>query len=569
MDELDRRLRAIAAESLDREIAAVRVDDDLAAVRARATRRPVPAASASRSWVRLAVAATLVLFVGGAVALLATRDSGEEVVAPPPTEVPASTTLPPAPSTTWPSTTSIPVDTFATARVDPGVVDPGAAVTVWPASAVAPKCPGSATVYVDGARPGTAPFGWIEDGESSFVAAPLVERDLASCEMEVSADARVVTIPHDLAPGTYRICIDEDASASGCGIVVVVDGGVVTSTTVVPATTTTSLPPTPATLPVAYFERVSVDLPPYFELRQVADDGSGTSTLADAEVEQLLRREVTTGVGGIVRLSPEEQPYGRCDNRRVVAVDATSVAPELVGPVRSLAATGDGVVVVGVDVCPDGATWGDPGTRFELRRIDLATGTTTVLHVREPGDGDTFFEDRDVVYAGGEFLVESVSPDGAWVAVAEPYTTEDLRHHVFSAETAGDPIELGSACPDPRDLVGPPQFVGDGRVVVARECAPVDDEVGGLIVELVSLETREPLWSVEVEGVAIDSYSRTVSLDAAEVEGRVWALVSGSAGVEQPIEAAVVTEGTELPLPGGAIVAFDPRELIEPWDPYP
>ena len=40
MDDLDRRLRAIATEALDREATAVPVDDDLAAVRARAAERP-------------------------------------------------------------------------------------------------------------------------------------------------------------------------------------------------------------------------------------------------------------------------------------------------------------------------------------------------------------------------------------------------------------------------------------------------------------------------------------------------------------------------------------------------
>ena len=569
MDDLDTRLRALASRSLERAAAEVPVDDDLAAVRARATERPMVAAGPSPSWARLAVAATLALFVAGAVTILATRDGEEQAVAPPATDVQASTTLQPTPSTSLAATTSLAVDRSAQAAVEPSIVVAGSVVTITPAVTVSPLCPGAAKVYLAGQA---GVFGWIEPGEASFLLAPLVERDLTSCEMEDSADPREVFVPADLAPGRYRICIDEDASASGCGIVMVDDGATATSVapaTSVPPATTTTVVLAPETLPAGYFERVYVDGPPYFELRQVSADGAGTSTLAAAEVEQLLRREISTGVGGTVRLLPEEPPYGRCDARQVVSTEPTGVTPELTGPVRSLAATEDGVVVVGVDVCPEGTTWGDPGTRFELRRIELSTGATTVLHVREPGDGDTFFEDQNVVYAGGELLVESVSPDGAYVVVAEPYTTEDTRYHVFDAVTGGEPLTFDSACPDPRDLVGPPQFVGDGLVVLARECSPVDVETGDLIVELVSLEAREPRWSVDVDHVAIDSYSSTVSLAAGEFDGRVWALVSGSAGVEQPIRTAALTDGVEQQLPGGSIVAFTPEKLIEPWDPHP
>ncbi|MFP5489478.1 MAG: hypothetical protein ACLGHQ_14380 [Acidimicrobiia bacterium] len=549
MDDLDRRLRAIATEALDREAATVPVDDDLAAVRALAAERPKVAPTWRRPWTRLAVAATIVLFATGAVVLLATRDGGDEVVAPPATDG---------------SSTSGPVDPTALAVAEPSLAAPGSIVRITPASNVAPRCPGAAEVYV-AEEPEV--LGWIEPGEPSLVPAPLVDRDLTTCEMAVSADPQDVLVPEDMAPGRYRLCVDEDSSAPGCAIVEV--RGVVTSTTL-PARTTTTVAPPPTELPVGYFERVAVDEPPYFEIRQVAADGSGSGTLAAAELDLLLAREVVTGPGGNVRLLPEVQPYGRCDAREVAPGGATTeVLPELAAPVRSLAATPDGVVVVGVDVCPDGTAWGDPGTRFELRRIDLVTGTTTVLHVREPGDGDTFFEDPDVVYAGGELLVESVSADGAYVAVAEPYTTEDTRYHVFDAVTGGEPLTFASACEDPRDLVGPPQFVGEDLVVLARECSPVDVEIGDLIVELVSLETRAPLWSMDVDHVAIDSYSSTVSLDATELDGRVWALVSGSAGVEQPIRAAAITDEVEQPLPGGAIAAFDPQELIEPWDPYP
>jgi hypothetical protein len=342
-----------------------------------------------------------------------------------------------------------------------------------------------------------------------------------------------------------------------------------TIATTVPSTTTTTSVASPSTdtLPVAYFERVYVEDPPYFELREIAADGAIVGKVGDDSIAQLLRREIPVGEGTIRLLEPEE-PYGRCDDRDVAASGPT---PDVgaIGRVRSLAATTDGVVIAGVDVCPDGARWGDEGTHFELRRVDLRDGSTTVLLVREPGDGDTFFEDPNVVYAGGELIAESVSADGAFVAVAEPYTTEGARYHVIDAVTGGAPLTFGSVCDDPRDLVGPPQFVGDGLVVLARECSPVEQEIGDLVVELVSLATREPVWSVVVEHVAIDSYSHTVALSATEVGGQVWALVSASPGVEQPTTAAAVTAAKEQPLPVEANVAFTPQELIYTWDPYP
>lgn len=556
MDDLDTRLRAIASASLDREAAATPVDDDLAAVRARAADRSESRPDPRRSWARLAVAATLVLFATGAVALLATRSGGDEVVAPPATEVPSTGTAP-EPSA---PTTSV-VSDMPLGLAEPVVVGPGMTVTITPAGEVRRNCQDIAFVDL---RTGdgfvyqglVAPYGWDTS----------VPPDVPACEGELTAAPLEVRVPDALGRGDYRFCIAGDDAPEGCALVEV--RGVLTSTTV-PTPTSTTVTPT-VELAVGYVERRYVDEPPYFELREVAPDGSVVGQAGRETIDELLRREIATGVGGNVRLLPEVQPYGRCDAREVAPGGLTTeVVPELAAPVRSMAATEAGVVVVGVDVCPDGTTWGDLGTRFELRRIDLATGTTTVLHVREPGDGDTFFEDLDVVYAGGELVVESVSPDGAFVAVAEPYTTEDTRYHVFDAVTGGEPLSFASACEDPRVLVGPPQFVGDGLVVLARECSPVDGETGDLVVELVSLETREPVWSASVDHVEIDSYSSTVSLDAGVFDGRVWALVSGSAGVEQPIRAAAVTEGVEQPLPGGAIVAFDPQELIEPWDPYP
>lgn len=670
MTDLDTRLRALASDALDRAAIATPVDADLAVVRARVATRPSSPPGAERTWPwqRLAVAAALVLLVGSAVALLASRGADEELVAPvtEPTIVPGpgnatvsersveqgqTLTITPAaevPSITcerlvhvagpdgevgyvgregwtayqpdgpieWctgtpsdqPVTIVVPRDLAAGAYVvcvaggdpdgcaeltvaedgqdpapppassataEPAVVGRGGSVVITPASAVDVPC-GDEYARVERQSAGrTELVGIISNGRLSGSDPP------PDCATTTSAAPRRVSVPDEMPDGSYRVCVSIPVDADGCALVTVQGTAEPTITTTTPdlvttttpitsSTTTTSVVAAPAVLPVGYVERVYVDDPPYFVLREHAPDGSVVGEAGDDAVTELLRREVSVGEG-TVRLLQQVEPYGRCDNRQVATSGPSPAATpdgDLIGPARSLAATVDGVVIVGVDVCPDGARWGDDGTRFELRRVDLRDGSTSVLFERLPGEGDTFFEDANVVYAGGELIAESVSPDGAFVAVAEPYTTEDTRYHVIDAVAGGDPIELGSSCDDPGDLVGPSRFVGDGLVVVARECSAVGGEIGDLVVELVSLATRQPVWSVEVQHVAIDSYSHTVSLSATSVDGQVWALVSASPGIEQPVTAAALTEGVEQPLPVAANVAFTPAELIWSWDPY-
>ena len=554
MTDLDIRLRAVARDALDRAAADTPLDADLAVLRARVATRPSSPPGSERTWPwqRLAVAAALVLLVGSAVVLLASRGADEELVAP---------VTEPTIAETSTDATTMPADVAASLAIaDPAVVAPGWTVSITPAGEVRRTCLDIVSVAANTAE-GLVHRGLVLSDGWDTSTPPTVP----ACEGRLTVEPITVTVPAALEHGEYRFCVAGDDEPAGCALVQVAS---VTTTT--PITTSTVAPPVTATLPVGYVERVYVDDPPYFVLREHAPDGSIVGEAGDDAVAELLRREVSVGEG-TVRLLQQEEPYGRCDNRQVATSGPSPAATpdgDLIGPARSLAATADGVVIVGVDVCPDGGRWGDDGTRFELRRVDLRDGSTSVLFERLPGEGDTFFEDANVVYAGGELIAESVSPDGAFVAVAEPYTTEDTRYHVIDAVAGGDPIELGSSCDDPGDLVGPSRFVGDGLVVVARECSAVGGEIGDLVVELVSLATRQPVWSVEVQHVAIDSYSHTVSLSATSVDGQVWALVSASPGIEQPVTAAALTEGVEQPLPVAANVAFTPAELIWSWDPY-
>lgn len=585
MHDLESRLRSIATDALDCSAADVPVEDDLAAVLARATDRPTPAAARDSRWPidRLAVAAAIVLLVAGAVAVLANRDGGDETVAPPATVSPRTD---PAgglssPPETANATTTIPIAYATLASAEPDAVIPGSVVTITPAGAIFRRCPGSAKVLDGSGRE----VGWTEAGNSALIPAPLTERDLGTCERypNPSADSNSIVVPADLDPGVYRFCIAEgivpdEVVPEGCALVTVVDPELQvtqTPTTTVTPPTTELAPGSDVGVPFDFFARRYDDAEPYFSIELIDSGGSATHELTADVIAAMLRREIPIGDGVTVRLRAEEQPYGRCDNRSLEATDAAGVdQPDpvrLIGDVRSIAATADGIVIVGRDVCPAGARWGDADTRFELQRIDLADGTVELLVRRDPGEAQVFYADDSVVYASQELVVQSVTNDGRYVVVEELYSTEQARYHVFDAVVGGDPVDLGSSCAQPGDLVGPPQFVAEGLVVVARECSPSEREIGTLAVELVSLDTLQPLWSAEIQSVSIDSYSRTVSLSARLVDGQVWALVSSSAGVEQPVTLAAVHDGVETPIPTSGYVdyAFTADELIAPWDPVP
>ena len=231
MDDLDRRLRAIATEALDREAATVPVDDDLAAVRARAVERPTVLLHPRRSWARLAVAATLVLFATGAVALLATRGGGDVVVAPPATEGPSTTAgLSTAPTTSVDDSPDVPL-----AVAEPVVVGPGMTVTITPAGEVRRNCQDIAFVDL---RTGdgfvyqglVAPYGWDTS----------VPPEVPACEGELTAAPLEVRVPDALGRGEYRFCIAGDGVVEGCALVEV--RGVLTSTTVPVPSLMVSLP---------------------------------------------------------------------------------------------------------------------------------------------------------------------------------------------------------------------------------------------------------------------------------------------------------------------------------------
>jgi hypothetical protein len=231
-------------------------------------------------------------------------------------------------------------------------------------------------------------------------------------------------------------------------------------------------------------------------------------------------------------------------------------------------------VVVGRDVCPDGTRWGDPGTSFELVAYDptVAVPEPTQLVRIDPDPEAVLFDDGNVVYAIDALHAVSISPSGDHVGVTQFLNTEQAQWHVYGTRGAGGPLALGSACASPGDIVGRPSFPSADVVVVALRCEPADTGPTGLVVEAVSLIDLAPVWSQQVDGVAISDYSDTISdLSTTFVDGELWVIVASTAGVEQPVRAALLHGDDEIDItrlddPDVYRYAFTAAELVDRSD---
>jgi hypothetical protein len=107
------------------------------------------------------------------------------------------------------------------------------------------------------------------------------------------------------------------------------------------------------------------------DVRRLAPDGTDLGPHPDVAsfVDDRLPEGARLADGR--RLEPAR--YGRGTARCVndaVTIDGELLHPDL-NAARAINATPDGIVIAARDVCPDGATWGDPGTRWELVRVDF------------------------------------------------------------------------------------------------------------------------------------------------------------------------------------------------------
>ena len=293
-------------------------------------------------------------------------------------------------------------------------------------------------------------------------------------------------------------------------------------TTLPPATTTPSIPETslpsavPAELGVGYFGRHYVDTTPYFEIDEFDADGTLVRTLSDDERAGLFPRyELPDGQTLALEGS---RPEGRCINRPLTPAPHSDLTAA-----RSIGVTSQGVVIAGRDVCPDGARWGDPGTHWELVALDLTASvpSVSVLQTLEPETSQILFQSDDAVVAVDEPIIDGISADGRYVGLRESYNSEQTRWHVVDLEAPSEMLEIDSTCELAGDIVAPPRFVGNGIVVVARLCVPLD------AAEPANVQLGRGSGDVQVEAVRLAATSPS--------ERIVWhSSVPGSAPTDTP-----------------------------------
>ena len=390
-----------------------------------------------------------------------------------------------------------------------------------------------------------------------------------ACEGVMSDSPASLVIPVDVPAGEYEICLTEPSNPAGCATVTVSE-------------------PALLDLDVAYFGRRYIDAAPYFEIDEFSADGVDMATLAETDVAQLFPR-YTLGDGSTLTLDGPF-PDGRCANQPLTrSADGSPgrLHPDLT-EARSIGVTANGVVLAGRDVCPDGTRWGDAGTHWELVALDLtaADPSVDILQTREPDPAFVLFDNGDVVLAVGEPTIDGVSPDGRYVALRESYNSEQWRWHVLDLEAPAQMLPIDSTCELAGDIVGRPNFVGDGMVVVARLCAPVEVAdapspqqgvgSGDVQVEAIDLTATVPskriVWHGSVPGLDAHGYTRTVDLSARSADdGTVWALLSAGGDVERQNRTFVLhgVDATEITRAGYETFAFDAAQLISPWDEPP
>jgi hypothetical protein len=340
-------------------------------------------------------------------------------------------------------------------------------------------------------------------------------------------------------------------------------------------------------LDVGYFGRRYTDAPPNFAIDQFSADGSQVATLTDDEVELLFPR-FTLADGSTVALEGDPN-FGRCFNQSLTRVSGGSSGPlhSDLAEARSIGVTPTGVVIAGRDVCPAGTRWGDPGTRWELVALDPAAPASEpeILLTRESDPSQIQFNDGQIVFAMGEMHVEDISPDGRYVALRDLFNIEQSKWHVLDLETPGPVLAIESTCELAGDIVGPPRFVGDGIVVVARLCgephtanASPYESIGSGDVQVeaidftAALPSQRIVWHSSALGLGADGYSRTVDLSARrDDDDAVWALLSGGGGVELASRTFALhgDDAVEITRTGYLVFAFDPADLISPWDELP
>lgn len=575
----DDELRRMARRSTEETASATNVDAELDVVHDRIAGRVALVTEPRGPDKRLMwlSAAAVTMLLAGVVALVATRDDGDTITAPAETEMAsgvttivtstaASTTI--ATSTTLPAvvettavlpSTSNPPTTIADESAPPPATTAPVVETTTPTSTtstttVAPQA-------VDCPQPPTPPPS-LADG--SPVGEPTVtDADKGLGTVTYTWGTGVAAVSQGAPPGIVQSWDDPGDYLSGVWTSMVIqelpDGpysvllfdlatgcdrfytwSEVTDRTEVEAVALdwvralgadSVLPEDrrPALTPdVPYVaQRVGLSLDgdeePLVTYLRIDDGGTRLTGLTDDEIGLDADYPIDLGAGRRIGLvsgrqwepCPGEQPTALGDGESI-AVDSRILAD----PVSSIAGHPSGWVVVTRGVCPDGMSWGQPGTAIELVRHHVDDPDVEPLVV-----GRIDPEPNGLEFLRGRWQVRTVDGSGRFAGVWEATSVETGTFHVVDMlapdGSTTTPLELPSGCEAAGDIVAPPRFA-DGAVVIARACVDAT-----LVVDVISLTDRTLTWSQTVEGEAPRSDDGSIAgLSAIADDGEIWVLAT-------------------------------------------
>lgn len=318
---------------------------------------------------------------------------------------------------------------------------------------------------------------------------------------------------------------------------------------------------------------------PFFEIDEIGPTGATTGTLPNDQIASLFSR-YSPSDGTTVRLDghPSE---ARCANRPLVRSGAPKAA-DAVNEARSIAVTPAGTLLATRDVCPPGTKWGDPGTYSELIEFDPASVNPAVTRLRtwESDPDQIAFEDGSGVIAFGEHALGDVSPDGRYASTSELYESDSRRWSLLDLNDNATTLSPPSICERAGDIVGPPRFVGDNVVVLARLCATLhtgaDTQGGEVQVEAIDLAAVQPadsiVWNSSVPGLGVNEFTRSVDLSARrDSNNTIWAIVAGNGDLEVSSQSYALggQEIVDISRLGYQTFAFQAEDLITQFDSPP
>lgn len=171
-------------------------------------------------WLLGLVAASVLVIVSAAIYFVS-RETGSDLVTSQPPITSGTTSSPDG---------TIPAGPFGTAAATPSTVAPGAMVTIAPSALVGATCGGIGVVRALPER--DVIVGQLQP-DGPFLPGPVVT--WLACVTEPGTESHSYTIPVDLAPGDYVLCVTRQLDAAGCATITVTPAAA--PTTVQPAAT--------------------------------------------------------------------------------------------------------------------------------------------------------------------------------------------------------------------------------------------------------------------------------------------------------------------------------------------